>query len=182
MDVRVMRWLAPFGQSVMRPNPDDRPMGKIKGKDGKVTSSPSRARDMLQPNLTVDAIVLDRKGRLLLVERGRDPYKGRFALPGGFVEYGETVENAIVRELEEETGIKATVIELFGVYSAPDRDPRGHTVTLVFRLKIVSGQAKAGDDAAKAMFFSVDELPPLAFDHDKIITDFFAKTGTQGPR
>lgn len=134
-----------------------------------------RARDMLQPNLTVDAIVLDGQGRLLLVERGRDPYKGRFALPGGFVEYGETVESAVVRELLEETGIRAKIVELFGVYSDPDRDPRGHTVTIVFRLKVAGGELRAGDDAAKARFFPLDGLPPLAFDHQRIVGDFISK-------
>jgi 8-oxo-dGTP diphosphatase len=138
-----------------------------------------RARDMLQPNLTVDAIVLDGQGRLLLVERGRDPYKGRFALPGGFVEYGETVEDAAARELEEETGLKATVVELVGVYSDPDRDPRGHTVTIVFRLQVEGGKLRAGDDAAKARFFPVNRLPPLAFDHGRIVSDFLARKGGQ---
>jgi 8-oxo-dGTP diphosphatase len=141
----------------------------------KKTEVPRRARDMLQPNLTVDAIVLDGMDRLLLVERGKDPYKGRFALPGGFVEYGETVEHAVVRELEEETGLNAKVAELLGVYSDPDRDPRGHTVTIVFSLEIVSGEPKAGDDAANARFFPLKGLPPLAFDHDRIVSEFLAK-------
>ena len=133
---------------------------------------PKRAREMLQPNLTVDALVLDDKKRLLLVERGRDPYKGKFALPGGFVEYGETVECAVARELEEETGLKAKVLEIFGVYSDPNRDPRGHTVTIVFLMKYQGGEPKGHDDAAAARFFPIERLPPLAFDHDKIVKDF----------
>jgi len=137
--------------------------------------APVRARDMLQPNLTVDAIVLDDKKRLLLVERGRDPYKGRFALPGGFVEYGETVENAVARELEEETGLKAKALEIVGVYSDPDRDPRGHTVTIVFRMGYQGGEPKGSDDAAAARFFPIEELPPLAFDHGKIVKDFLSR-------
>jgi 8-oxo-dGTP diphosphatase len=131
-----------------------------------------RARDMVQPNLTVDALVLDDKKRLLLVERGRDPYKGKFALPGGFVEYGETVESAVVRELEEETGLKAKVLDIFGVYSDPNRDPRGHTVTIVYLMEYQGGEPKGNDDAAAARFFPIDRLPPLAFDHDRIVEDF----------
>jgi 8-oxo-dGTP diphosphatase len=137
--------------------------------------TPKRARDMLQPNLTVDAIVIDDKKRLLLVERGRDPYKGRFALPGGFVEYGETVETAVKRELEEETGLKTKVLDIFGVYSDPDRDPRGHTVTIVFCMEYLGGEPKGSDDAAAARFFPMEKLPPLAFDHDKIIKDFLLR-------
>lgn len=110
--------------------------------------------------------------RLLLVERGKEPYKGRYALPGGFVEYGETVETAVVRELVEETGIKGKIVRLFGVYSDPDRDPRGHTVSVVYELRADGGELQAGDDAAKASFFPLDGLPPLAFDHDRIVTDF----------
>ena len=141
----------------------------------KKVQAPVRAREMLQPNLTVDAIVVDDKRRLLLVERGRDPYKGKFALPGGFVEYGETVENAVSRELEEETGLKAKPLEIVGVYSDPNRDPRGHTVTIVFRMGYRGGEPKGSDDAAAARFFPIDELPPLAFDHDKIVKDFLSK-------
>ncbi len=142
-------------------------------KNGPVkVQAPKRARDMLQPNLTVDAIVLDDKKRLLLVERGRDPYKGKFALPGGFVEYGETVERAVARELEEETGLKAKVLEIVGVYSDPNRDPRGHTVTIVFRMEYQGGEPKGQDDAATARFVPIDKLPPLAFDHDIIVKDF----------
>jgi len=148
---------------------DMRPMAK---KGPVKVQAPKRARNMLQPNLTVDAIVIDDKKRLLLVERGRDPYKGKFALPGGFVEYGETVERAVARELEEETGLKAKVLEIVGVYSDPNRDPRGHTVTIVFHMEYRGGEPKGDDDAAAARFFSIDKLPPLAFDHDKIVKDF----------
>jgi 8-oxo-dGTP diphosphatase len=161
--------LAPGLQRIIRYEIDARAMAKKKA------AGPTRARDMLQPNLTVDAIVLDGMDRLLLVERGKDPYRGRFALPGGFVEYGETVEHAVVRELEEETGLNAEVAELVGVYSDPDRDPRGHTVTIVFRLEVVSGEPKAGDDAVNARFFPLKGLPPLAFDHDRIVSEFLAK-------
>lgn len=128
-----------------------------------------------RPALTVDAIVLDDEGRILLIERGKDPFKGRFALPGGFVDYGEPVEVAVVRELLEETGLEGEIVELVGVYSDPDRDPRGHTVSVVFQLKVVGGRLSAGDDAARARFVDTGDLPPLAFDHDRIIEDFMSR-------
>ena len=123
------------------------------------------------PSLTVDAIILV-DGKLLLIQRGEDSFKGQYALPGGFVEYGESVEEAVEREVKEETGLDAEVRELVGVYSAPDRDPRGHTVSVVFYLTYIGGQPKAGDDAALVKFFEPDKLPELAFDHSRIIEDF----------
>ncbi|MCK5038278.1 MAG: NUDIX hydrolase, partial [Thermoplasmata archaeon] len=98
------------------------------------------------PALTVDAIILI-DDKLLLIQRGNDPFKGYYALPGGFVEYGERVEEAVEREVKEETGLDAEVQELIGVYSAPDRDPRGHTISVVFHLEVIGGELKAGDDA-----------------------------------
>jgi len=123
------------------------------------------------PSLTVDAIILV-DGKLLLIQRGQDPFKGSYALPGGFVEYGESVEEAVEREVKEETGLDAEVRELVGVYSAPDRDPRGHTVSVVFYLTYIGGQPEAGDDASGVKFFEPDKLPELAFDHSRIIEDF----------
>ncbi len=119
----------------------------------------------------MDAIILV-DGKLLLIQRGQDPFKGSYALPGGFVEYGERVEEAVEREVKEETGLDAEVRELVGVYSAPDRDPRGHMVSVVFYLNYLGGQPKAGDDAALVKFFEPDKLPELAFDHSRIIEDF----------
>ena len=89
------------------------------------------------PSLAVDAAIVD-SGRILLIERGRDPYKGKWALPGGFVEYGETVEDAAIREVLEETGVKIDLVEILGVYSTPDRDPRQHTISVAFVGKYVS--------------------------------------------
>jgi 8-oxo-dGTP diphosphatase len=129
------------------------------------------------PWLTVDAII--RKGDgLLLVKRGRPPFEGRYALPGGFVEAGETVEEAVMREIREETGLRTGVARLLGVYSDPERDPRGHTVSAVFELDIIGGKVKGGDDAAAAAFFELGNLPPLAFDHDRVVADYLKSQKT----
>ena len=126
------------------------------------------------PWLTVDAVI--RKGEgLLLVKRGRPPFEGRHALPGGFVEAGETVEEAVMREVREETGLRTRVARLLGVYSDPERDPRGHTVSAVFELEIIGGKVRGGDDAAEAAFFELGRLPPLSFDHDKVVADYLKK-------
>lgn len=123
------------------------------------------------PKLTVDGIAVN-EGQLVLIRRRNSPFQGFFALPGGFVELGETVESAIVREFFEETGLRTKVISLVGVYSDPDRDPRGHTVTVVFEMEITGGEMAGGDDAAEANLFPLDRLPELAFDHGKIISDY----------
>lgn len=123
------------------------------------------------PALATDCVVIDAKGRVLLIRRGHPPFKGKLALPGGFVEIGETVEEACRRELMEETGIKAGRLHLVGVYSDPKRDPRGHTCAAVFLTRVGTGTATAGDDAADAQW--VERVPrgELAFDHDKILAD-----------
>ncbi len=123
------------------------------------------------PSLTVDGIVT-KDERLLLIERKNPPYEGEYALPGGFVEFGETVEESVVREVMEETGLKTKIGSLLGVYSSPDRDPRGHMISTVFILDPVGGDLKEGSDAQEAKFFALDDLPNLAFDHEKIISDF----------
>jgi 8-oxo-dGTP diphosphatase len=128
------------------------------------------------PWLTVDAVVV-RDGKILLVRRGHPPFEGMHALPGGFVEAGETVEQAVVREVREETGLQTTVAGILGVFSDPRRDPRGHTVSVVFELRPKGGHPKGGDDAAEAVFFPLDHLPPLAFDHDKVVGDYLKKLG-----
>ncbi|KAA0009251.1 MAG: NUDIX hydrolase [Thermoplasmata archaeon] len=124
---------------------------------------------MKKPSITVDGVII-KNGKILLVKRKNEPFKGRWALPGGFVEYGETVEKAVLREVKEETGMDAKIKKLVGVYSDPARDPRGHTISIVFLLE-GEGDAIAGDDAIEAKFFDLNELPPLAFDHEKIIKD-----------
>ena len=124
------------------------------------------------PAPTVDVIIeLADKG-IVLIER-KNPPPG-WALPGGFVDYGESLEEAAVREAEEETGLQVELIGQFRAYSSPDRDPRQHTITNVFLAK-AKGRPVARDDAARAEAFSEDGLPwPLAFDHQTILDDYFA--------
>ena len=124
------------------------------------------------PSPTVDVAVTDGR-RILLIKRGREPFKGRWVLPGGFVEYGETVEEAGVREVLEETGIEVELESILGVYSDPARDPRKHIMTTVFVGKPVSGKPKGGDDAADAAWVDLDSLDTktLAFDHDLVVED-----------
>jgi len=122
------------------------------------------------PKLTVDGIVLEDK-KILLIKRKNQPFKGMWALPGGFVEYDEKTEDATVREVLEETGLKTKINHLAGVYSDPNRDPRGHTVSIVYVLNICNGELKSGDDACNAKFFDLKNLPDLSFDHKVIIKD-----------
>jgi 8-oxo-dGTP diphosphatase len=123
------------------------------------------------PLLAVDCVVFDRSGRLLLVRRGRPPFKGSHALPGGFVEIGETVEEAALRELKEETGIEGRITDLVGVYSNPKRDPRRHTASVVFRVRPNTTKIVHGDDAASAVWVENWRELKLAFDHGAIVAD-----------
>jgi 8-oxo-dGTP diphosphatase len=123
------------------------------------------------PALTADCVVIDGKGRLLLIRRGHPPFKGQYALPGGFAEVGETIEDTCRRELLEETGIKAGRLELLGVYSDPGRDPRGHTCSVVFMTRVARATPKAGDDAAAAEWVENWWKLDLAFDHNQIVRD-----------
>ncbi len=122
------------------------------------------------PRLTVDGIIIKNK-MILLIKRGNEPFQGQWALPGGFVEYGETTEQAVIREIHEETGIRGTIHKILGVYSDPKRDPRGHTISIVYLMSISRGIPRAGSDAEDIHFFDLNDLPPLAFDHEKIIKD-----------
>ncbi len=107
---------------------------------------------------------------IVLIRRDRPPYEGCYALPGGFVELGESVEEAVCREAREETGIELELLGLVGVYSRPDRDPRGHVVSLCY-LARGRGELRSGSDARSAEVFGIDELPSLAFDHDQMMRD-----------
>ncbi len=127
------------------------------------------------PALTVDAVV-EVEGKILLVRRGKEPFKGFWALPGGFVKCGETVEEAVVREIEEETGLRMVVKDILGVYSEPNRDPRGHVVSVCF-LGSAEGVPRGGDDASEAKLFDISELKGLmlAFDHSRILRDYMER-------
>lgn len=126
------------------------------------------------PKLTVD-IIIDIGGKVVLIKR-RNPPPG-WALPGGFVDYGETVENAAAREAKEETSLDLCELRQFHVYSAPNRDVRGHTVSVVFTAR-GRGVPKADDDAQEIALFAHDSLPAaIAFDHRQILADYFARHG-----
>ena len=122
------------------------------------------------PKLAVDGVVIKDK-KILLIKRKNQPFKGKWALPGGFVDYGEKTEDAVMREVFEETGLKTKIKNLIGVYSDPNRDPRGHTVSVVYLLEVYNGSLKSGDDASEARFFDLKDLPELSFDHDLVIVD-----------
>ncbi|MFZ0891348.1 MAG: NUDIX hydrolase [Thermoplasmata archaeon] len=122
------------------------------------------------PALAADAVWI-RSSRVLLVRRGRPPFQGMWALPGGFVELRETVEAAVVRELKEETGLTARPWKLVGVYSGPDRDPRKPITSVVFLMKGRGGTPVGGDDAASAAWVPLRAAHPLAFDHEQIVSD-----------
>ncbi len=122
------------------------------------------------PPITADGILYTEKG-ILLINRGNEPFQGYWALPGGFLDMGETIEDTLVREMKEETGLDVEIVKVVGVFSRPDRDPRGQTVSTAFHVKLKDENQEpvAGDDAADFRFFSLDELPKLAFDHEEII-------------
>jgi 8-oxo-dGTP diphosphatase len=131
-----------------------------------------------RPALTVDVALIAREPvpSILLIQRGREPFIGRWALPGGFVDEGEQARAAAPRELAEETGIEAPELTLLGVYDAPGRDPRGWTVSVSF-IGLIDGriEARGADDASDAGWFELGALPELAFDHAAIVADAAAR-------
>lgn len=126
-----------------------------------------------RPALTVDAVVFKKENRdvrVLLIRRKNPPFTGNWALPGGFVDMDETLENAIERELEEETSLSKIELYQLHAFSTPGRDPRGHTISVVFWGRLDQNQpAIAGDDAEDVKWYKLDQLPELAFDHKEII-------------
>lgn len=135
-----------------------------------------------RPSLTADFVILTETKdgtKVLLVKRGNHPYKGFWALPGGFADAGETITETARRELEEETGVSNVEPQQFNVYSAPERDPRGWVVSVGFvatlsQKQIKKNPPKAADDADAVMWANVEDLPELAFDHHEILHDALA--------
>jgi 8-oxo-dGTP diphosphatase len=124
-----------------------------------------------RPWISTDCVVFDERGRVLLIRRKNDPFRGQYAFPGGFIEVGETAEDCALRELKEETGIEAGNLRLIGVYSDPNRDPRHHSITVAYLVSVHGQTPVAGDDAAAAEFVDDATKEHLAFDHDKILRD-----------
>ena len=128
-----------------------------------------------RPAVTVDAILISSQNSVLLIERGREPYRGKWALPGGFIEMDEPLELACQREVEEETGLKIVELKQFKAFGAVGRDPRHRTISVLFYSFLKEEpNPRAGDDAAKAKWFPIDKLPELAFDHQQILDEFKA--------
>lgn len=131
------------------------------------------------PAVTVDGVIVHRAAdslRVLLIRRGNEPFRGRHALPGGFVEYGEDLLAAVRREVAEETGLADLDFRQLGAFGRPGRDPRGHTVSIAFTA-VIEGpvpRVLAGDDAEHAAWFDVGNLPELAFDHGEILAQALA--------
>ncbi|MBQ8713919.1 MAG: NUDIX hydrolase [Prevotella sp.] len=125
-----------------------------------------------RPAVTADCVVItkEKEPRVLLIERGFEPFKGCWALPGGFMNMDETTEQCAIRELEEETGLRVNDLQQIDTFSKVDRDPRGRTITVAYLIRIDEAVPVTGlDDAAKAAWFPLSTLPPLAFDHADIM-------------
>ena len=143
-------------------------------KDYKLTEDGLYAYQYPRSSVTADAVLFaEKEGQMyvLLIQRGNDPYKGYWAFPGGFLNMDETVARCAERELEEETGIVLTGMQLAGVYSDVERDPRGRVITAAYAAMTTMPEATASDDAAAAQWWPLNELPPLAFDHETILRD-----------
>ncbi|MCD8293159.1 MAG: NUDIX hydrolase [Prevotellaceae bacterium] len=124
------------------------------------------------PAVATDCVVFGFDGRklyILLIERGREPYKGRWAFPGGFLNMDETAEAGAKRELQEETGLTPSYVEQFYVCTNPDRDPRERVISIAHLALVKLQTVQGGDDAARAGWFALDAIPPLAFDHELVL-------------
>ncbi len=119
-------------------------------------------------------IIIEKGDSIVMIKRLADPFRGMLGIPGGKVDYNETVEEAAVREAFEETSVKVRIKGILGVYSAPGRDPRFHSISTVFIAEPIEGEPKGGDDAEKAFWQKVDEIDTgnLMFDHGKLIEDY----------
>jgi len=128
--------------------------------------------DYPRPAVTTDCVVFGLDGhelKVLLIERGNEPYKGFWAFPGGFLNMDETAEQGALRELKEETGLDLRYIKQIGAFSDVNRDPRGRVITIAFYTLTKKTKVQGGDDATKAQWFAPNEMPPLAFDHDQML-------------
>ncbi len=124
------------------------------------------------PSVTTDCVIFGFDGTklsVLLVKRGLEPYKGRWAFPGGFMNMDESAEEGALRELQEETGLKGAYIRQFHTFTAPERDPRERVITIAYYALVRMQEVVGGDDADDARWFTLDEVPQLAFDHDQIL-------------
>ena len=142
-------------------------------KDYKRTEDGLYAYEYPRASVTADAVLFaEKEGQIyvLLIKRGNEPYKGYWAFPGGFLNMDETVARCAERELEE-TGIVLTGMQLVGIYSDVERDPRGRVITAAYTAMTTMPEAVASDDAAAAQWWPLNDLPELAFDHDKILED-----------
>src|SRR5688500_9490558 len=136
------------------------------------------------PIPTIDIILFENSNsnKVLLIKRKKDPFKDYFSLPGGFVNEGEKVEDAVRREAEEELWIKVEPIDILGVYSDPNRDPRGHIMSITFIVKIITGELKAGDGVAELKWIETNNLGniKIGFDHLKILYDYETQKENRG--
>ncbi len=130
------------------------------------------------PSVTTDCVIFGFDGtqlQVLLIERGIEPYKGKWAFPGGFLNMDESAEEGALRELQEETGLTGAYIEQFHTFTEPNRDPRERVITIAYYALVRIQEVKGGDDAARAKWFALDEVPQLAFDHDMILRTALAR-------
>lgn len=134
--------------------------------------------DYPRPAVTTDCVIFGKDNndlKVLLIERGNEPYKGSWAFPGGFLNMDETAEEGALRELKEETGLNIQSVSQIGAFSGVDRDPRGRVITIAFYTITDIAPVTGSDDAAKAQWFSLNALPPLAFDHKAILDEALLK-------
>lgn len=130
------------------------------------------------PSVTTDCVIFGFDGtqlQVLLIERGIEPFKGKWAFPGGFLNMDESAEEGALRELREETGLTGAFIEQFHTFTEPNRDPRERVITIAYYALVRIQEVKGGDDAARAQWFALDEVPQLAFDHDMILRTALAR-------
>jgi 8-oxo-dGTP diphosphatase len=130
------------------------------------------------PAVTADCVIFgydDNNIKVLLIQRGNEPYKGHWAFPGGFMNIDETAEQCALRELEEETGLKDVKVEQFYTFTDVNRDPRERVISIAYYGKIQLSNVKGSDDADDAQWFSLDEIPNLAFDHDLVLSKALEK-------